>query len=1548
MTLGAATRISIFTTMPPGLYSGGRYLSLILAYSLSRAGADVAYITNNVPMFEGDFRAFEDAWPIRTIVGPNFEVPSSFSSDWVIVIPTGSFDAKFYDAALRHAKKCRARIALLSFETPNWYNQLSPFPRSAMPTEAWRRVVANGGLVISIAAEGVRFARDYFGAQRDDLSFGYWHPPINDLAAEAARTESMGNRVSDRRVTMFVRVEDPHKGAQDLLALPPNIFDGKILSLVFGRGVSQSYLDAVRSHFSSARDFAIEPLSQISDAEKFNLLGQSRLLLFPSYFEGFGYPPVEAAEMGVQSVAYDLPLLAEVSGGAVHTVPIGDVGEFAAAITDLLSKDAPDREYVRNLRRVPTDTLSAGRAMLSLLDTANFARTNASSPRVKVAGNALTTLPEIRRYLRANRGLPQLRRCDVSIADRYIEITGMVADAADGATAQFSMPGAHIRAVPLEKTGEEHLQCFSAGGIVTEWHGDPPSAQGRGTGSATLTVLVVDPNGRSHPVGVKEVFPDWPSLLLWPEGNNRVPQPTDDASTVLVAFDALALADNPSASAIIAAACDALDRQGRRTRLLLSASAVRPNSAITLDCELLPRVHGIETVDDAGLREAIDDAVAGGRPLLVGPGCQHLLPADHSLTKLGPDKEVASDRAVFVSNGGVGKGAAIALTPAARTSRRSLASVSRTHTVVLLPPVPIHELSQPVRAMLEAVERRSSAVDLLIPHRLWSGRAVQSFGLRGKVRPVSEAVLTDTVLGAIRPIGIVGDGPERDAPTASLLAAAGSPIIHVKEGSVAEVNTLLASLADDVDCPVESLIVELFPAGTSLLPTYIPYPAEPRSETSERLPCLAAGDIISFSSSLGAAPDAYLVSGWRERTIDGAIMADDHAAVAFKVERQHDVTMELELLLRSSSGEEVNFGIEWALNGREITAHKHSRSGAAVVTLRIPAEAWAVADMPQVLVLRRDREKSENDTTIVLGALSLRAVAKANADWSVPQTAAGHAPLMQPGALKIPAASTETYFRSGAPPGSVVPLAGWGKLEKDRRWSAGRNAALTLRRPDGLDAAPILVTLTGRTANIGDLTQQRIGIRSHGTRVFAGSFPPGKSTKVRVALGAASAAAEDLVLEFPDAASPLHVGEGEDGRTLAFALQSAQLTPLPYRVYEGSLKPEGTAHVAGRTFAEFRGHGALRLEGKMPLPDGAFAIGGSSSIYCPRAIDLDRWEVILPLPQMATSRLAVGWVRMDTASEGLDPADIKAEIWVEECAQVSSGQEPYFIALRTIEGDAAGFTLSSSGMAALDDWDELKPSTVLRLGTTNRDERSTVLDEGWSDGEPGGTWTDGHQATLDLPQISGPALLVLRAQPFVHESQSGQRLQFAEGQEEIALVDLAGKARRDVCVVLSRPPEARIVLTMPDATSPAEAGMSSDQRQLAIRLSSLALHEIGPLSTLGGVSVSHGSESTVVHVSESAVADRKEKILWFSGTGVPPAVVTSDVSSTGAIPRVNRNGEGWFAALAVPSAFRKSRIRLSLKQDSNHSGMTLVVSQADAVEGAASSGAVAHLGIQGC
>ena len=79
------------------------------------------------------------------------------------------------------------------------------------------------------------------------------------------------------------------------------------------------------------------------DAALAALYAGALAVVAPSWLEGFGLPPVEAAALGTPSVVTDLPVFAETLGAGALRVPPGDVAALAGALTRIAA-DAALRE----------------------------------------------------------------------------------------------------------------------------------------------------------------------------------------------------------------------------------------------------------------------------------------------------------------------------------------------------------------------------------------------------------------------------------------------------------------------------------------------------------------------------------------------------------------------------------------------------------------------------------------------------------------------------------------------------------------------------------------------------------------------------------------------------------------------------------------------------------------------------------------------------------------------------------------------------------------------------------------------------------------------------------------------------------------------------------------------------------------------------------------------------------------------------------------------------------------------------------------------------
>jgi glycosyltransferase involved in cell wall biosynthesis len=90
----------------------------------------------------------------------------------------------------------------------------------------------------------------------------------------------------------------------------------------------------------------------LADPDLRALYSSCRLFVYPSLYEGFGLPPLEAMGCGAAVVAGRAPAVAEVTGGAARLVNTDDRAEFARALLELLEDDAARRALAEaGLRR---------------------------------------------------------------------------------------------------------------------------------------------------------------------------------------------------------------------------------------------------------------------------------------------------------------------------------------------------------------------------------------------------------------------------------------------------------------------------------------------------------------------------------------------------------------------------------------------------------------------------------------------------------------------------------------------------------------------------------------------------------------------------------------------------------------------------------------------------------------------------------------------------------------------------------------------------------------------------------------------------------------------------------------------------------------------------------------------------------------------------------------------------------------------------------------------------------------------------------------------
>ncbi len=193
-----------------------------------------------------------------------------------------------------------------------------------------------------IALLGVDPARVHVVHNGLDASFR----PLDRAAVEAWRAE----RDLPKRFVLSVGTLQPRKNLDTLLrayaAMRADTSGAETPALVVAGGAGWGDTDiAARAEAMGIGD-AVHVTGFVPDEDMPRLYNAAEVLAFPSLYEGFGLPALEAMACGTPVVASDVSSLPEVVGDAGVLVPAEDVRAWSAALGALLG-DAPRREGLR-------------------------------------------------------------------------------------------------------------------------------------------------------------------------------------------------------------------------------------------------------------------------------------------------------------------------------------------------------------------------------------------------------------------------------------------------------------------------------------------------------------------------------------------------------------------------------------------------------------------------------------------------------------------------------------------------------------------------------------------------------------------------------------------------------------------------------------------------------------------------------------------------------------------------------------------------------------------------------------------------------------------------------------------------------------------------------------------------------------------------------------------------------------------------------------------------------------------------------------------------
>ncbi len=169
-----------------------------------------------------------------------------------------------------------------------------------------------------------------------------------------------------RRMVLSVGTEEPRKGLLTLFDALEEVFKtgDDIISVHAGpRGWQSDQIDRRVAELPRTMQDRIFRLGYVSGPQRTALLERATVFAYPSVYEGFGLPPLEAMAVGTPVVASNIAVLREVLGDTATLIAVGDSDALASGLIDALGLGPqPNLIAARQARasRYRWDTMASG------------------------------------------------------------------------------------------------------------------------------------------------------------------------------------------------------------------------------------------------------------------------------------------------------------------------------------------------------------------------------------------------------------------------------------------------------------------------------------------------------------------------------------------------------------------------------------------------------------------------------------------------------------------------------------------------------------------------------------------------------------------------------------------------------------------------------------------------------------------------------------------------------------------------------------------------------------------------------------------------------------------------------------------------------------------------------------------------------------------------------------------------------------------------------------------------------------------------------------
>lgn len=235
---------------------------------------------------------------------------------------------------------------VMALEHPEWFTAANRLQQRMVLGPAAR----HAAVVLTPSEFSRQRAIEWLGLEPERVRVTPWG--VDEVFSPGPRSEDALARLGVHgRYLLTVGALRPRKNLEGALAAFEALRSHDDLELVVAGGRGWDDAELLERLGGSPAAGRIRLTGRVSDEDLADLYRGTECFLFPSRYEGFGLPPLEAMACGAPVVSSDRSSMPEVVGGAALLVPPDDIAGWSSAVEDVLASPERRAELAERGRR---------------------------------------------------------------------------------------------------------------------------------------------------------------------------------------------------------------------------------------------------------------------------------------------------------------------------------------------------------------------------------------------------------------------------------------------------------------------------------------------------------------------------------------------------------------------------------------------------------------------------------------------------------------------------------------------------------------------------------------------------------------------------------------------------------------------------------------------------------------------------------------------------------------------------------------------------------------------------------------------------------------------------------------------------------------------------------------------------------------------------------------------------------------------------------------------------------------------------------------------